>query len=343
MKNIFACALLALVFLASGCEMTPVDLRDPGADAGSTDAGAAQWCPDGWENFDGKKDLFCWKKFKKGDLCPKGYENALDHELDAYGNLVCVMEGLMGSEDAGSADAGKTDTDKVEDCEDCDGDGATKQIDCDDTNANIYPGATEKCNKLDDNCDGVVDEGCSTGKKPVDSDGDGYTSGPKDCDDSNANIHPGAIEVCGDNVDNNCDGVVDEGCNTQPSDGNVTVTVKYPDSDTRVLNVQLFNNVSQLGSHWGKHASSDGQNVSLSLSGVNLNTSCGVRLNVSEGNPAYSWLCQGNGSTANLDSDAQIHIKWGNANYDEDDLITWSAPGGTNQGCSAVLAVNCSF
>lgn len=34
--------------------------------------------------------------------------------------------------------------------------------DCDDMNAGKYPGAPELCNGIDDNCDGVIDEGCST-------------------------------------------------------------------------------------------------------------------------------------------------------------------------------------
>src|SRR5215216_4346373 len=33
-----------------------------------------------------------------------------------------------------------------------------------------------------------------------------------DCHDGNASVHPGATEVCGDGIDNNCDGTVDEGC-----------------------------------------------------------------------------------------------------------------------------------
>src|SRR6056300_1205698 len=39
--------------------------------------------------------------------------------------------------------------------------------------------------------------------EPVDNDGDGYIE--DDCDDSNANVHPGVEELC-DGIDNNCDG-----------------------------------------------------------------------------------------------------------------------------------------
>ena len=54
--------------------------------------------------------------------------------------------------------------------------------------------------------------------KLVDADGDGWVSNENecvpggDCDDANPDVYPGATEVC-DGVDNNCDGIVDEGCN----------------------------------------------------------------------------------------------------------------------------------
>lgn len=44
-----------------------------------------------------------------------------------------------------------------------------------------------------------------------DADGDGYTVAQGDCNDNNASIHPNATEVCGNYLDDNCDGLNDMG------------------------------------------------------------------------------------------------------------------------------------
>jgi hypothetical protein len=46
----------------------------------------------------------------------------------------------------------------------------------------------------------------------VDKDNDGWTPDCGDCDDSDPTVNPGAGEVCGDGIDNNCNGQIDEGC-----------------------------------------------------------------------------------------------------------------------------------
>ncbi|MDP3504190.1 MAG: MopE-related protein [Myxococcales bacterium] len=67
----------------------------------------------------------------------------------------------------------------------------------------------ETCNMMDDDCDGTVDNG-------FDVDNDGFRaciacglSMNCDCDDTNPNIRPGAVELC-DTIDQNCNGRLDD-------------------------------------------------------------------------------------------------------------------------------------
>ena len=45
----------------------------------------------------------------------------------------------------------------------------------------------------------------------IDADKDGYCKND-DCDDTRKGVHPGATELCGNGLDDNCDGQTDEGC-----------------------------------------------------------------------------------------------------------------------------------
>ncbi|MHC4836566.1 MAG: hypothetical protein ACYTF3_00040 [Planctomycetota bacterium] len=78
--------------------------------------------------------------------------------------------------------------------------------DCDPADGSVYPGAPERCGDgIDQDCDGD-DQVC---EPALDRDGDGFLV-PTDCDDSRGVVNPAAVEAC-DLIDNDCDGLVDEG------------------------------------------------------------------------------------------------------------------------------------
>lgn len=71
---------------------------------------------------------------------------------------------------------------------------------------------------------GVLTTSCSS--LPVDPDGDG-NSEPADCDNNDATVNPDAQELCGNETDENCDGQVNEDCDTPtptPTPGTPTPT-----------------------------------------------------------------------------------------------------------------------
>jgi hypothetical protein len=113
--------------------------------------------------------------------------------------------------------------------------------DCDDTRVNVYPGALEYCDTVDNDCDGATDENNAvdvlTWYRDRDGDGHGrsdetfiacsdpggYVTSYDDCDDGNASVSPSASEYCNDR-DDDCDGSTDE-------DDAVDVRTWYRDAD----------------------------------------------------------------------------------------------------------------
>ncbi len=101
----------------------------------------------------------------------------------------------------------------------------TDHTDCDDTSAAVNPAQVEKCDGLDNNCNGTIDEGFPTHTYYRDQDGDGYgdpnttvsacaappgfVDNNSDCEPLDVNAHPGGTELC-NGVDDDCDGVTDD-------------------------------------------------------------------------------------------------------------------------------------
>jgi len=182
------------------------------------------------------------------DACavPAGYAE-LPGDCDDTNPLVSPVgtEVCNGIDDDCDADTDEDDaTDALTWYADTDGDGygdsavssracsaptgtVSDNTDCDDTSSAVSPSASEVCNSIDDNCDGVTDEDTATDAPTwyADSDGDGYgdsavssracsaptgtVSDNTDCDDTDSAVSPAAAEVC-NSIDDDCDGDIDD-------------------------------------------------------------------------------------------------------------------------------------
>ena len=119
--------------------------------------------------------------------------------------------------------------------------------DCDDTRADVYPGAPEvPANGVDDDCDGLFACWLDADEDAYGND-DGLTlDGPDprcaatrqsltatDCDDADALIHPGSPEIALDGIDQDCDGF-DLGAPVDtdvPAETDIPVETDLPETD----------------------------------------------------------------------------------------------------------------
>jgi hypothetical protein len=183
----------------------------------------------------------------------EGFDADGDGTADCYDTEVC--DGVDNDGDGAVDEAGSTGESTW--YADADGDGygdpattataceapagyVADATDCDDGDGAVNPGASEVCNGLDDDCDGITDTGAVDADTwYADGDGDGYgtssttatsCSAPAgyvassgDCNDAAASINPGATESC-NSVDDDCDGSTDES-------GATGETTWYADAD----------------------------------------------------------------------------------------------------------------
>jgi hypothetical protein len=103
--------------------------------------------------------------------------------------------------DGASCEVDCNDDDPQLNLDDADTDGFNSCAgDCNDADPDVNPDATDVCDGVDNNCDGVVDD-------TFDLDMDGYSpcSLPVgDCNESDPTVNPGADEICNDAEDNDC-------------------------------------------------------------------------------------------------------------------------------------------
>jgi hypothetical protein len=134
---------------------------------------------------------------------------------------------------------------------DLDGDGFFGGNDCDEGDPAIHPDADEFCNGLDDDCNGGPDDGLVFVDYWIDADVDGFgdslaiptsaclpvagsVTNADDCDDSTSAVAPGELEVVGDGVDQDCNGVDAIECQEDLDGdgyGTVETVVEYEDLD----------------------------------------------------------------------------------------------------------------
>ena len=203
-RNLFP-ALLALTLFACTHSKETGDTGPVLADADGDGFPAALDCDDTDASVHPEAEEIC-----------DGVDNDCDGDIDE-GLLITVY---ADADADGYGDAGSS----TEGCPGMSG-YVEDATDCDDTDPDVYPGASEWCDGVDNDCDGEIDNDVDIGIWYLDADGDGhgdartsvedcaqpsgYVDVGDDCDDSEPAAYPGNTEIC-DEIDNDCDGDTDE-------------------------------------------------------------------------------------------------------------------------------------
>lgn len=144
-------------------------------------------------------------------------DNMVDENCDGFNNVTCQFDGDHDGFGISTTVISTTDVCQPELGE------ALDANDCDDSNANIFPGATEICDGFDNNCNDMVDDNpqpalCANqidicaGSFASTCGGAAGWAQCTDVDYSNNNAAYQIDETVCDGLDNDCDGFVDEGC-----------------------------------------------------------------------------------------------------------------------------------
>ena len=153
----------------------------------------------------------------------------------------------------------------------------------------------------------------------LDVDGDGFTAAGacegsmNDCNDNNAAVFPGAAEVCGDGIDNNCNGVIDEACGPDFSVFYIRNNNQNPNRIAAPWDADIILSENEPGDGFSYGTPSGGQKVGYGtkfFDGYKINSISSVNWNLISGNIGIGpylniWVTDGLGNYAIIASENQ--------------------------------------